>query len=203
MIMKRILTMVLILCLSITLAGCLEKSVSLENEEVLENEEIQENEKAVFRVSDYDIWITTPSDWEEAETDNLDLQLENLKADMILSAYGYYKIDMAEGQQAQDLFEEQNELILSRRDHVTELEPMTSMDDTEKTIYSALYSAERSGSKNYYNFFFIDFKHTDSMVWILFTGIPSSIEKNRDGINDIISKVQDTNPLDTPSLNVF
>lgn len=183
MIIKKILAIMLALSLYTTLSADTDKLVN------------QVEKTEAFQVSNYEVWIVVPSDWEESETENLDLQLQKSKSNIILSAYGFLEMDLAEGQHVQDYFEMQNEYLLSKRDNIIELEPISSIDDAEKTIYSVLYSAERDGIKNSYNFFFIDFKNTDNLVWIVFTGVPSVIKKNKDSINDIISKVQDTAPL--------
>lgn len=153
------------------------------------------NEPNVFPVASYDIWITTPGDWEQQDADNLDLQCLDAKQNLYLSAYGYWDIDLPEDLSApEELFHQQNLLILDLRKNVQEIESLSTANDTDKTVYSVLFSAERDGSKNYYDFYMIDFKHTEQKLWILFTGIPSTIESNRNIIRDIVSNIKDHDP---------
>lgn len=185
MFIKKLLAVALALSLAVTFSACAYKT---------SNSNDTDKETKAFQVSDYPIWITTPDNWEKQKKDNLDLQYMAPQGDIFLSMYVYYAIDLAEDQSGQSLFEIQNESLLSLRENVSEIEPTSSNENEEKIVYSSLYSAELDGSKNYYNFYLIEFKNTGDMAWILFSGIPSSIEKNRDTISQIISNVYNHDP---------
>lgn len=180
--MKKLLAIMLSLSLCISLSACKDGMSSY-----IASQEASE----IFRVGDYPILITTPNGWtKEDDMGSFDLQCRSPKRDMYLSVYGYYGIDLAEEQTTQELFELQINEILSLRDNVTEIEPATSTEGDERTLYSSYYSGEQDGCKYYYRFYFIRFKTTDDMAWISFNGMPSVVEKNKEAIDEIVSKVQ-------------
>ena len=181
--MKKIFMGILLLALCAVLAACKGSKTG---------DAARSKTCEIFQVGDYPIAVTTPSGWEkESDSGSFDLQCISPKLDMYLSVYGFSALDLSEEQTAQDLFELQADAVLSARDNVAEIEPVSMTEDNGKIIYSALYSAERAGVKNYYHFFFIHFKSTDNMAWILFSGMPSVIEKNQDTIDEIITAVTD------------
>lgn len=148
-----------------------------------------QKQKEVFQVEGYDIRIETPAGWEETDAVNFDLQCLSPKSDMYLSVYGFYRIDMSEDQTVEELFEIQNSMILDNREHVKEINPISFEEDEYRAVYSVLYSGERDGHKNYYQMYMIEFYDSDKLAWILFTGVPSVIEHNREAIDSIISNV--------------
>lgn len=182
--MKKIFAIVFMLLQCVTLSACIGG---------VTGDAASYDTSEVFQVGDYPILITTPNGWEEeADPGNLDLQCISPKHDVYISAYGYSALDLAEEQTAKELFELQTAELFSARDNAAEMEPISMTEDEEKVLYRNLYSAERDDVKNYYQLFFIHFKNTGDMAWIMINGMPSIIEKSQDTIEDIIAKVQNS-----------
>ena len=182
--MKKLFVLILSFSLCLSLSACTSGEADYS---------VSQDTRKVFQAGDYPIWVTTPSDWKkESDPDSFDLQCRSPKKDMYLSVFGFSALDLSDD--PQDLFELQTNEIMSLRDNATEIEPITSTEDDEKTLFTSLYSGEHNGAKYYYRFFFIHFKSTGDMAWISFNGMPSVVENNSEVIDEIISTVQNSDP---------
>lgn len=181
--MKRIMTVLTALITAIVLTSC--GILPLYN---------NRSERQVFQVPGYDVWITTPRGWQETDPESLDLQCSSLEWGMYMSVFGFYKMDLAQGESVQILFEAQNDFIMSETEYAQEVEPVSIRKEVDKTIYYALYSGEIEGSKNYFSIFLVEFQDTDDMAWIMFNGMPSSVEEYREAIASIVLDVQNSEP---------
>ncbi len=153
------------------------------------------NKKNVFKVSDYNIWISMSSAWQEDEVENFDLRLENASKKINLSIFAYVKEDMDNNETLEDFFIAQNENLLSKRENVKVIEEMKMTEYDDKVIYSKLYSGKRNGNDNYYYLNLVSFKGTGDMAWILVNGTPSNFEIIYEEVKDSISKVSNVAPM--------
>lgn len=167
--MKKALVMFLVVCM--LLSGCSALK------EVTPFIEITEE---VFSINNYDLQITADSTFREKTGGSFDLQITNDDAYISIMAYKY--IDLPEDTTPLDVYDAQNEDLLSKRTAVTVIEEAK----TESSITQALYSAERDGVKNYYGSYLVDFPEEETFAWVLVTAAPSYFERNREYLNDIV-----------------
>jgi hypothetical protein len=144
----------------------------------------------VFAVPGYNIELTCPAGWEQTETSNFDLKLINDDGTIQLSVFGYMEIDLNEDTPPEDLFQIQNSDLLDKRDNVAAVEEPTVVEKDGRLLYSALYSGERDGSKNYYYMNMVHYTQTGHIAWILFNGVPSSVTTNRETLDQILETVK-------------
>jgi hypothetical protein len=146
----------------------------------------ENNENQDFIVQDYDIKVTCPGDWIQTNSDNLDFQVVNKSQSIYMSIFAYMDMDITEWESVKDFFASQNQALLDKRDSVTLIEELAEVNYEDKIIYSILYSAEYDGIKNYYFINFVDFKESDRLAWVLFTGTPSVISVNRENLDSTL-----------------
>lgn len=153
----------------------------------LDNDESQQ--PTVFLVEDYGVQVDAPAGWEKTDAENLDLQLYNASIGSYMSMYAYADIDLAQGETVEDLFASQTASLLDSRENVEQVEETTRESADGKTIMTTLYSAERDGNKNYYRFYMLDFENSDKMAWILFTGLPSTIQAHQSELRALVDGI--------------
>ena len=146
----------------------------------------------LYQVPGYDVWVTVPSDWEKTDSANMDIQLTN--GEMNLSIWVYSKEEPAAGQSALDFFLETNGRLLEKRDDARQLEDVSVTEEEDRTLYHVRWSAVMNGHRNYYDFSFIDFRNTGTMMWVMVNGLPSTIEDCSEDIRGMVSAVTDTAP---------
>lgn len=177
--MNRIIAMILMLLMSIGTIFCGPDGAD-------------ENITKLFQVPGYDVWVTVPSDWEKTGSQNMDIQLTN--GEMNLSIWVYSKRDLTAGQSVRDFFLETNGRLLEKRDDTRQLEDVSVTEEEDRTLYHVRWSAEKDGHRNSYDFSFIEFRNTDTMVWVMVNGMPSVIEARSESIRGMVSTVTDTAP---------
>lgn len=167
--MKKVAVIILAVCM--LLSGC----------SVLEDVTpfIEITEKG-FSVEDYGLQITADSTFRENTGGSFDLQITNDDAYISVMAYKY--IDLPEDTTPADVFDMQNDDLLSKRTAVNVIEEAT----TEGAITKALYSAEKDGVKNYYGSYLMDFPEAQTFAWVLVTAVPSYFESNRAYLDGIV-----------------
>jgi hypothetical protein len=140
----------------------------------------------VFKVNRFPIQFAFPSDWKMVNKDNpFDLQLTNNNA--YFSVFAFEKIDLAEGQTPQSIFNRQNDDLLGKRTN-TKLVSTQSTMSGNITRNSKLYFGEKDGSKNYYYFSLIQFNdNPDVFMWVLISAIPSYAKREIVNWNNILS----------------
>lgn len=184
------------------LTGCAEIAgqviSSVVNGEEAEYEEEYEGEyevDQVIAVDGYDIEVGFRDGWErrsDGET-AFDLQCIYGDDDACASFFYFYYVDLTEDTTAEDVFEIQNQEIIGKRDHVVILEEASERKSGDKTIQSLLFSAENEGHKNYYYTHFVEFgKGSDQFAWVLFTCMPSDMDKFRAEFDEIIDSLEYT-----------
>lgn len=148
--------------------------------------EVGENSENTMIIEDYDVSFTFSNDWEKVIAEiPFDLQCTN--GDAYASIFTYHKIDLTEEQTPADIFNIQNDDILSRRDNTIKVSEEEMYEFENKLIHSVLYSGEKDGRKNYYYFNLIEFKDADVFAWVLFSASPSYSLNNIDEWNAIIT----------------
>lgn len=141
-----------------------------------------------FYIDDYDIYLTTDSDWEEADPGSFDLKITN--NDCYFGVMAYNSVDLAKKWTPETLYEWHNEDVFSRRQNVEIIDPCISYSKDGKNYTYTLFSAEKDDDKNYYGSCMITFDSTDEkMVWVLFAALPSYVIENEDYILDIIYSI--------------
>ena len=93
---------------------------------------------------------------------------------------------------ARDVFDVQNNELLSKRDAVEEVEAPTTQSLPHCQVIRALYTAERDGSKNYYETYLLDFPESQILAWVLVTATPSYATSHRDYLSDIVFSLTPT-----------
>lgn len=149
-----------------------------------------ESENTVFFVADYPLQVTCPYSWWQKEESNFDLQCKSNDSAIIMSVFSYYDIDLSVDMSRQEFFEYQNQLLLDMRENISLIEEMTETQYEDKSITSILYSAENENIKNYYYMNLVSINNSDCFAWVLFTGMPSEINAERDTIDDILKTVK-------------
>ncbi len=149
--------------------------------------EAEKNEE--FFIEDYNIMVTTPSGWEGDFDTNFDLQCLSPKGDTYLSVFAYTYLDYSEDETPIEFFKKQNDGVLLKRDNVVTIEEISKTEFDNRVIYSSLHSAERDGTKNYYNSYLIDFYYDERLVWVLCTGMPSVIDREQTNLEQIITDI--------------
>jgi len=146
--------------------------------------------KNVMLIEDYKVSFSFPPDWEpEADQKPYDLQCSNGRS--YASIFVYYKTDLADGETPFALFNMQKNDILSKRENVKEEAEEKIYEVNNKRIKSALFSADISGTKNYYYCNLIEFDEaSDVFAWVLFTALPSDSAKMMDQWNEIIASAE-------------
>lgn len=138
-----------------------------------------------FKVEGYDITLTASKEWEKSADTSFDLQIGN--GSSYLSIMAYDKIDLAERETPEDIYDWHNEDLFSRRDNVKLVEEPVTYTSNGKVITRTMYSAERDGVKNYYCSCLVTFEDDeDVFAWVILTGTPSYLVDHRDDILEIV-----------------
>ena len=174
--MKKLIILILSACLCISICACTSKEEAAP-------------ENVVFSVADYPVQVTCPQGWWQKEESNFDLQCKNKENSITMSIFCYYDIDLSEDMTRQDFFESQNQTLMDMRENVSIVEEMNAAEYEGKEIVSILYSAEYEAGKNYYYMNLVSFTDSDCFTYVLFTGMPSEINANRDTIDNILNSV--------------
>ena len=174
--MKKLAILILSACLCISISACT-------------STEEAAPENVVFSVADYPVQVTCPQGWWQKEESNFDLQCKSKDSSINMSIFCYYDIDLSDGMTRQDFFESQNQSVMDMRENASIVEEMNSTQYEDKEIVSILYSAEYEAGKNYYYMNLVSFTDSDCFAWVLFSGMPSEVNANRDTIDNILDLV--------------
>ena len=116
----------------------------------------------------------------------------------VASIFFYYYIDLSYDSTAEDLLYIQTQDIMDKRDHVEVVEDLTTRESGNKTIKSLLLSAEKEGSKNYYYANLVEFgDEADQFAWVMFTVMPSDMDKYRAEFDGILDSMEYTGQGET------
>lgn len=174
--MKKALLYFLIVCMLLSATGC-----SLQ--EVLDTPLVKPTE-AVFSIDSYALQITADSSFRENTGGSFDLQLTNDNAYVSVMAFKY--IDLSEDLTPMKVYEMQNEEIFNRRESVKEIDENKAPTLSGNAVKTALYSAEKDGTKNYYTTYLVDFPDKEIFAWVLVTSMPSYLTENREYLHNIV-----------------
>ncbi len=180
--------------LSLLLTGCRVNESSFVGELLSEDDlgyHTNESSDIVMTLDDYDLQVTFGEGWSECEDTPFDMQCVYEDGESYASVFCYYLIDLAEGKTPADIFDEQNLAVTSKRKNVQTIEEMTERKSGDKAIRTVLFSGEKDGNKNYYYANLVEFgEEADRFAWILFSAIPSMVEKNRAEYDAIVDSMQ-------------
>jgi len=173
--MKKAIVLLLAACVLFSAAGC----------SVLNNpSSLFKPTEKVFPIENYQLQITADSTFKEKTGGSFDLQITNNNAYISVMAFKY--IDLPKDLTPQDVFDMQNEDLISKRSAVTVIEEAKTQTLSQRIITQALYSAEKDGVKNYYGTYLIDLPDEKTFAWVLITAVPSYFECNRESLHNIV-----------------
>lgn len=174
--------------LSLFLTGCSD-IVSLLGQGKNANTQSTDMEDAEYvSLGIYPMELPLPESWYVTDATNFDLQISN---DLFnVSFYGYLAEDIRNYDAPKDVFQEQNQSLMDKRDNVTQLQDYKTEELSDRIIHSEIYSAERDGIENYYAFYFVEFKNSEAGVWILITSLPSLFDYYQDSLEKIVLSVK-------------
>ncbi|MDO5574208.1 MAG: hypothetical protein Q4G60_09570, partial [bacterium] len=178
---SKMIAELLIIAIVLTMSGCslLDAGRVIQ---ALTDAETGKQEDQVMAVDGYDILVMPGSDWEQRTDEDIpyDLQCIYKNNEAYASFFYYFYIDMSDGTSAEDVFEMQTDDIMGKRDHVKVVEDVSERENNGKTIRSILFEGEKDGYKNYYYANLVEFgEAADQFAWVMFTSMPSDMEKNR------------------------
>lgn len=176
--------------LSLSLLSCIFFSGCSSNADITKTtlNSIPSNKEYVsFYNENYDFTVTAKDTWKpNPQNEVYNLQLFNASIGYF-SVMAYNGIDLIEELNSADaLLKYHMEDLMSRRDNVEIIEDMTKTEYDDKIVYSCIYSAEKDFSKNYYYSFGIELTENGDIIWVLSTGLPSTILENRGEIEQMV-----------------
>ena len=153
--------------------------------------EKQEQEKieVVFPISEYNLQITADERYEDVTAEgNFDLQLK--KGDLYISIFAFDESWLKEGQTTKDIYQYQNEDILSLRTDVEVVKEET----TEKTelgkITRTLFQGKRMGTKYSFDCYLVEFDDVDTFAWVVVTDTPANYEIIEEYVKNIVYSLE-------------
>lgn len=173
--MKKIIAFLLMTCILYSAVGC---SVQGDTDSLFKPTE------TLFSINSYHLQITADSTFQEKTGGSYDLQITNGRAYISIMAYKY--IDLPEGLIPLDIYDMQNEDLLSKRNAVAIIEEAKTLSLSQSTITHALFSAEKDGVKNYYASYLVDLPDDETFAWVLVSAMPSYLNDNREYLHDIV-----------------
>ena len=173
--MKKVSLILLVVCMLFSAAGCtvLDEVNSLVTPT-----------QAVFSIESYGLQVTADSTFKENTGGSFDLQITNGSCYVSFMVYKY--IDLPEGVTPLEVYDMQNEDLLSKRTAVKTVEETETQTLSQGTVTKTLYSAEKDGVKNYYASYLMDLPGAETFAWVLVTATPSYQEHNRVYLHDIV-----------------
>jgi len=176
--MKKIVICILVLCVILSISGC--NSI----EEILSP---SAPETAIFNIAGYGLQLTADTDFRESTGGNYDMQITNDDCYISIMAFSY--IDLPQDVSPADVYDMQNQDLFSRRENTVIIEALQTKSDSGRTILRTLYSAEKSGSKNYYGSYLIDFPTEKTFAWILVSAVPSYYQSHSTYLHGIVTSL--------------
>ncbi len=133
------------------------------------------------------IRLSIPEEWTEVSS-QFDYQANAKDESIGCYIYGYLKSDISST--AEELFEEQNSLLLEAQKNVAVKDEMQTEKLNGKTIYSISYTGDYGTSKFVYDLYMIEFDApSNRLLWVAVLGWPSATEQNADVIPEIINSI--------------
>ena len=171
---KKIIVL-LMTCILFSTVGC---SVPNNPASLLEPTE------TIFTVDNYHLQITADSTFNEKTDGDWDLQITNENAYISIMAYRH--IDIPENLTPLDIYDMQNEGLLSQRTAVNVIEKAKTQTFSQQVVTHALYSAEKDGVKNYYASYLIELPDDETFAWVLVSAMPSYLDENKEYLHNIV-----------------
>jgi len=171
---KKIIVL-LMTCILFSTVGC---SVPNNPASLLEPTE------TIFTVDNYHLQITADSTFNEKTDGDWDLQITNENAYISIMAYRH--IDIPENLTPLDIYDMQNEGLLSQRTTVNVIEKAKTQTFSQQVVTHALYSAEKDGVKNYYASYLIELPDDETFAWVLVSAMPSYLDENKEYLHNIV-----------------
>ena len=140
--------------------------------------------ETVFTVDNYRLQITADSTFNENTNGDWDLQITNENAYISIMAYKH--IDIPENSTPLDIYNMQNEGLLSKRTAVNVIEKAKTQTFSQQVVTQALYSAEKDGVKNYYATYLIELPNDGTFAWVLVSAMPSYLDENKEYLHNIV-----------------
>lgn len=179
---KKITAALLAVILCVSLAGC-GRILSIINLV----DKIEDNIPKTFEIASYGVQITADGSFSENTEGAWDLQITDGSVYVSVMVYKYS--DLGEDMTPRDVYDVQNEDIFSRRDNVKTISAEKSTELDGKNMIYTRYSAESDGFKNYYDSYLVDIPASETLAWILITGVPSNVENRTAELEKIASSL--------------
>ncbi|MDR0924996.1 MAG: DUF2628 domain-containing protein [Hungatella sp.] len=145
-----------------------------------------DNENLTFTTND--LVFSFPNDWKLNEEENpFDLQCFSRFEDLSTGVFVYDNMDLGENASPEDILALQIDNMQSLRENYKFIEETKDAEIGDKRIKTVVYSGEQDGVKNYYVFSLVEFKEFEKFAVILQTCIPSSFEKYKSTLDEIVS----------------
>lgn len=135
-----------------------------------------------------DLIFSFPNDWKLYEEENpFDLQCVSRFGDYSTGVYVYEKADLAENASPEDIFAAQIDNMQSLSKNFKFIEETKDTEIGDKRIKTVVYSGELDSVKYYYVFSLVEFKEFEKFAVIIQNCLPSSFEKNKSTLDEIVS----------------
>ena len=138
------------------------------------------------------IELSIPGGWFANEAEHpYDLQYIAPRQTMNTGVFVYDSGEFQEGMTPQEVFQFHLEDLGSKRTNFTALSPQATKVIEDKTITSALFSGEKDGEENYYQFTLIEFADdTDLFLVLLQVSLPENWGANQPTLSAIAHSVK-------------
>lgn len=181
---KRLMAVVVTTIISLTmLVGCGDKGNNEAGDKV--------DDRTTITSLNGKMQIKVPKGWEDVE-DKSEYDIRILNDDIGYNGmFVYTKEDVNEGTTPLNVLELQVEDLMSKREKVEKVEDIKTTEVDGKKISTALYSAEKDGSKNMYYFNLIEFTNNKDIFAVsIQTFLPEDLKKGRIEVDKIIQSAE-------------
>lgn len=175
--MKKILAVLLAVCILFTAGGCFDLGNIY-----------SQPERKLFYLESYQLQILADETFREDTGGSFDLQLTNDKSYISIMAYRY--AELPEGTTARDVYDIQNQDIFGKRDAVTTVKETETATLPQGTLIHGVFTAEKDGSMNYYITYLVDLPAQETLAWVLVTAVPSYYSSNAEHIDNMVASLQ-------------
>lgn len=154
-------------------------------------EEENETKEKVFNIEDFGLTLKTDESFRLSDGgENFDLQITD--GNCYISFMVYKKIDLAEEQTPESVYDYHISDMFSRRENVTVISEKSYGVYAGRDVIHSRYSAELNGNKNWYDMYLVDFKGEDTFAWVLVTAMPSHLETYGDDYKNVVLALRKT-----------
>ena len=150
--------------------------------------DVLDPKEKLFTLEDYPVSFTATTAFKEvSDRGEWDIQITDGR--VYFGVMAYDPVDLSEGQTPEEIYKLQNDHLFGRRENVQVMVEENTSALSGKSITHTRYSAEREGSKNYYESYLVTFGEDQTFCWVLITGLPSYIEKEGGHLRTVVESL--------------